>query len=120
MKINKTGTWGELYAMRYLMDKGYTLLDANYKTRFGEIDIIAVKKKYLCFVEVKTRGGDSISEPKEAVDTAKQKRLAATAELFIRNSGTEKLQPRFDVCEVRVDSDNKLKKINYIENAFDV
>lgn len=119
MEINKTGVWGEVYAARYLRDNGFKIITANYRTRHGEIDIIASKGSYLCFVEVKTRGENAISRPMEAVDSGKQNRIIAASELFLKSHTYKKLQPRFDVCEVWLKKDFKPEKINYIENAFD-
>lgn len=118
MEINKTGVWGEIYAARYLRDNGYRIVTSNYRSRLGEIDIIAEKNKNICFVEVKTRGENPIAEPMEAVDTAKQSRIIATAKLFMKVY-EYKLQPRFDVCEVWLDKNFEVRKINYLENAYD-
>ena len=114
----KTGLWGEIYASRYLREHGYTMIAANYRTRFGEIDVIVRNKKYLCFVEVKTRGEGAIAQPKEAVDLSKQKKIIAASELFMK-SNKYKLQPRYDVCELWIDESFKVTKINYIENAYE-
>lgn len=118
MEINKTGVWGEVYAARYLRDNGYRIITSNYRSRLGEIDIIAQKDKNICFVEVKTRGEKTIAEPMEAVDSAKQSRIIATAKLFIKVY-EYKLQPRFDVCEVRLDNKYEVTSLNYIENAYE-
>lgn len=50
MKINKSGVWGEIFAARYLRDNGYRIITANFRSRLGEIDIIAQKGNYMCFV----------------------------------------------------------------------
>ena len=115
----KTGLWGEIYAARYLREKGCRIISANYRTRFGEVDIIARNKKYICFVEVKTRGEGAIAQPKEAVDLSKQKKIVAASELFMKTY-KYRLQPRYDVCELWLDENFSVKKINYIENAFEV
>ena len=117
MKINKSGVWGEIYAARYLRNNGYRIVTGNFRSRLGEIDLVAQKGSYMCFVEVKTRGEDSWYELKEAVDFSKQKKLIATSKIFMK-AYPNIYQPRFDVCEVLLDSDFKPKKINYIENAF--
>lgn len=117
MKANKAGVWGEIFTARYLRDNGYRIITGNFRTRLGEIDLIAQKGGYICFVEVKTRGENSIGEAKEAVDFPKREKLTATAQIFNKVYPTKK-QPRFDVCEVYLDSECKLLKLNYIENAF--
>ena len=114
---NKTGVWGELFAVRYLRDKGYKIMTSNYVCRFGEIDIVAMKNNVLCFVEVKTRNKDTDLRPMEAVDAGKRNRLEMAAKSFMSRTGIM-CSTRFDVCEVYVDDDDKLFELNYIENAF--
>ena len=114
---NKTGVWGELYAARWLRDRSYEILGTNYTCRFGEIDIIARKNGTVCFVEVKTRNEKTEIRPMEAVDTGKTERLEAAAKNFVSYAKIKE-NLRFDVCEVYVDGNDKLKNINYIENAF--
>lgn len=118
MNINESGVWGEIFAARYLREHGYKIITANFRTRLGEIDIVARKNKFMCYVEVKTRNESSWYEPKEAVDSFKQERIIATSQIFERAYHSD-LQPRFDVCEVTLDKNLKPVKINYIENAFD-
>lgn len=114
---NRTGVWGEVFAARYLRDNGYTILDANYVCRFGELDIVAQKNGLVCIVEVKTRNQNTLISPMEAVDEGKRKRLEMAAKSFLaRIKMTASM--RFDVCEVFVDDNNALVRINYIENAF--
>ncbi len=111
------GDIGERYTQKWLAKKRYKITAANYFCRFGEIDIIAQNKKYICFVEVKTRGVNSYGSPADAVDYFKQSRIIKTAQHFLLANPCE-LQPRFDVAEVIVDGD-EVKSFNYIENAFD-
>jgi len=114
----KNGLWGEIFAARYLREKGYEVVSANYRSRFGEIDIIAQDDAYLCFVEVKTRGADAIAAPGESVDAAKQKRISLTAAQFLTQNPTAR-QPRFDVLEVYLDAQSRNVKIRLLQNAFD-
>lgn len=118
MEKDKTGLWGEIYAARYLRDNGYGIITANYRTRLGEIDIIAAKDGFICFVEVKTRGMNPMLAPALAVDENKQKRIAAASLLFLQEYKTG-LQPRFDVCEVWLDDGYRPAELNYIENAYE-
>lgn len=111
-----TGAYGELSVGRYLREKGYNIINANYRCRMGEIDIIASKGKYICFVEVKTREENSMLKPSDAVDSGKQKKIMLTAQFYLSHNKTS-LQPRFDVAEVYIKND-KAAKINYIKNAY--
>ena len=115
------GAAGEILAARYLTDNGYTLLSTNFHSRFGEIDIIASKDGFLVFAEVKARGADALYTPREAVTAAKQQKLVRTALCYCQADPTD-LQPRFDVIEVFLDEKHpmKAKKIEHIENAFDM
>ena len=69
------GAAGEILAARYLIEKGYRLLATNYRSRFGEVDIVAENERFLVFVEVKTRGENAYFEPREAVTAAKQQKI---------------------------------------------
>lgn len=106
-----------MFAARYLREHGYEIVTANFRTRIGEIDLIAKKDKYMCFIEVKARSPESWYEPREAVDLVKQNKIIGTAKIFDR-AYTHKLNHRFDVCEVILDKDFKPISLNYIENAF--
>lgn len=114
------GAAGEVLAARFLRDKGYTITASNVRSRFGEIDIIACDKRYMVFVEVKTRREDSLYAPREAVTAAKQKRIIHTAALYLQNHPTP-LQPRFDVVEVVTDLHNPMQitEINHIVGAYE-
>ena len=114
----KPGILGEVCAARMLREKGYTIYTANYRCRFGEIDIIAANDKYITFTEVKTRSPGAISTAREAVDRRKQEKIIKTAQLYLQSNPVE-LQPRFDVVEVYIDKEQRVEKINHIENAFD-
>ncbi|MBD5083385.1 MAG: YraN family protein [Clostridiales bacterium] len=114
--MNSIGKLAELKACDYLQKKKYILLEANYRSRFGEIDLIMKKGKYICFIEVKMRNEKSIASPSEFVDYHKQKKILTTAQIYLSTNSTD-LQPRFDVIEVFTEN-NKIKSIKHLENAF--
>ena len=115
---NIHGVNGEVLATKYLVKQGYDILALNYRSRYGEIDIIAEKDEYIVFAEVKTRGENSLGEPREAVTKEKQRKIIGTASLYISKVGTDK-QPRFDVIEVLLPRNPFRKvKVRIIENAF--
>ena len=114
------GAAGEVLAARYLRKKGYQLLAANYRSRFGEIDIIAADEKYIAFVEVKLRGDAAIYTPQEAVTPAKQQKIICTALLYMQMYPSD-LQPRFDVISIVTDGKDpmKVRSLTHLPAAFD-
>ena len=115
------GAAGEVMAARYLRKKGYTLIAANYRTRFGEIDIIAADKKYIAFVEVKLRSGAAIYTPEEAVTPLKQQKIVKAAMQYLQLHPSD-LQPRFDVIAIVADDRDprKARSLEHLKAAFDV
>lgn len=111
----KTGLRGEIYASRYLRNKGYTIKDANYRLSGGEIDIIAEKDDTVCFVEVKTRSAGAYFSPSEAVDYQKENNIRNVAAAYISRYKPEK-NTRFDIIEIILDKE--IYKVRHIENAF--
>ncbi|MBQ1596030.1 MAG: YraN family protein, partial [Clostridia bacterium] len=83
MNKNGLGNLGEDYACEVLEGLGYEVLDRNVRSRFGEIDIIARKEGFLCFVEVKTRSEGSMGRPVESVTRSKQQKIIKTTEYYI-------------------------------------
>lgn len=116
--MNSLGKLAELKACEYLEKKKYKLIDVNYSSRFGEIDLIMQKGKYICFIEVKMRNNKSIASPMEFVDGNKQQKIISTAEIFLAHNNLN-LQPRFDIVEVFAEN-NIIKSIKHLENAFDL
>ena len=93
------GAWGEKAARLYLEKRGWHTAATNFRTRFGEIDIIAENAQYVIFAEVKTK-------------------ILAAAQAWLQGHPTEK-QPRFDVIEVYGEENASVPpRINHLENAF--
>ena len=111
------GTWGEAQVANYLRKNRYRLVAHSYHCRFGEIDLIAMGGKTLCFVEVKTRSNLSMGLPREYVNAAKQERIRKTA-LFYLSEKELDCPMRFDVAEVYQSGSGALERIEYIKNAF--
>ena len=116
---NIVGAWGETKATEYLLKKHYKLLAVGYRSRFGEIDIVAQNRKNLIFVEVKLRKNGDFAKAREYVDRNKQDRIRMTASLFLSQNPT-KLQPRFDVIEIYAPDgvETKNPEIQHMEDAF--
>ena len=117
--MNNVGARGETLAARYLRKSGYTLLDHGFRTRMGEIDLIAKKDGFLAFVEVKTRKEDALVAGEWAVDVKKQRRIIAAARAYLARS-REELQPRFDVIAITLTGTGTVKDLKHYENAFTV
>lgn len=110
------GDRGETVVVNYLIKNGYEILERNWHSRYGEIDIIASKDEYLAFVEVKTRKKNSLVSGVEAVNFAKQNKIRLTGEKYLLDNPLE-LQPRFDLAVVEY-SGNRCN-IEYYADAFE-
>lgn len=111
------GTRGEAYAANYLREKKMRLLGHSYHCRFGEIDLIAMDGKILCFIEVKTRSNLSAGLPRDYVTSAKQERIRKTAAYYLCEKELD-CPVRFDVAEVYLNEQGVLQRIEYLKNAF--
>ena len=119
MDSNLLGSFGEAKAAEYLRKKGWRVVGMNYRTRFGEIDVIAEKGRYLVFAEVKLRKDASHGSGREFVTERKQKKLILAAESYLQTHPTE-LQPRFDVIEIYAPEGASGKvSLTHLENAFE-
>lgn len=108
---------GEKAALDYFLSKGYKFDDKNYRSQYGEIDIIVHNDEYIVFAEVKTRNQRSVARPSEFIGQAKRKRILTTAVIYMSENPTN-LQPRFDAVEVFYDDTGSIS-VNHIENAFE-
>lgn len=118
-RSNELGAWGEERAAEYLLRKGFTLIARNYRSRYGEIDLIVEDRTYLVFVEVKLRRSARYGTPAEYVTRSKQEKLRSTALLYLQSHPGDK-QPRFDVIELYAPRGTATDPvpIHHIENAF--
>ncbi len=111
------GKYGEDVASRFLKQRGYCILERNYRRRTGEVDIVCEKDGIVVFVEVKRRSSDFFGHPSQAVDLRKRKHIAKSARkwLFERNLLGD-CEVRFDVVSIiRRDGNDE---ISHIEDAF--
>lgn len=111
------GRWGEDEAVHYLRRRGMKIIEQNYRAQVGEVDIIARDKKYLVFVEVKTRRSQQFGTPQEAVGARKQRQIIRTAQWYLSENRSGKLQPRFDVVAVMPGVDGEAQ-IEHLVDAF--
>lgn len=96
----KKGILGEDIAFFHLKKLGYKIIDKNFKSISGEIDIIAIDGEDLVFIEVKARMNDSNGFPCESVDTKKQERIKNTARYYLQSKKIKNVNVRFDVLEI--------------------
>ena len=112
------GDRGERAAARYLEERGCELLAAQWRCRYGELDLVARSRDgVICFVEVKLRGAGAIGLPREFVDGRKRDRLRKTATAYLLETGLDDVPARFDVAEVYVGKNGSLR-VEYLEDAF--
>jgi putative endonuclease len=108
---------GEDLVSDYLTERGFSILERNFRVRGAEIDIIARKDGLLCFVEVKTRRSLHRGRGVFAVTDGKLGRIAFAARMFLSRGGCRGLRARFDVAEV-VWEDRGAHRINYFQNVW--
>ena len=116
MNRQLVGKRGEDLVCRHLKKAGYRILERNFRARFGEVDIIALKKGHIAFVEVKTRSTDAFGSPAESVGYKKQKSLILAAKEYMMKNENADAGCSFDVAEVILKESGPT--IRYIENAF--
>ncbi len=110
------GEMGELLALEYLINEGYTLLAKNYRTAFGEIDLVVSKDETIIFVEVRTRRTLSFGTPEESITRVKRERLIRLALQFCAHHYLYSQNLRFDVIAIYLDNDKP--KLHHIPHAF--
>ncbi len=104
----------ERIAERYLLKNQYTIIEKNFISKFGEIDIIASKEGRIHFIEVKGRKDISFGYPREAVTISKQKKIISAAKYYFLLIGKDDMPCQFDVIEIIMNN----REINMIDNAF--
>lgn len=111
------GALGEEIAASHLIKKGYQITDRNFRSRYGEIDIVCRDKKTYIFIEVKSRIGDQKGKPYEAVNYHKLKHIKRAINYYLIYKGINNLPLRFDIVSVEFGLDRSLKKIDHFTNV---
>lgn len=106
------GAIGESIAEGFLVNKGYDIIERNYKNKIGEIDLIARHNNRIVFIEVKSRATAQFGYPREAVNFKKQQKIRRVAEVFLKSKGLLDSFVRFDVVEILAG------EITHLESAF--
>ncbi len=117
MKRRDTGALGEKLAKDFLKKRGYHILETNYRSPEGEIDIIARHKDTLVFVEVRTKKSLEFGSPEESITKTKRERLRAVASRYQQTHDNLPSLWRIDVVAIELDQRGKLSRIELIENA---
>jgi len=112
------GALGENLVISILKEKGCAILQQNFRSRYGEIDIVAKDRGSIVFIEVKTRRSTRYGTPEEAVDLRKQKQLRLMAAYYLSNHHTTYAGYRFDVYSIFLNKDNQPESIKVLENCF--
>jgi len=112
------GKKSESLAVKYLKKRGYKILEQNYRSQTGEIDIIAKHKGVIVFVEVKARRSDRFGNPKWAVTYTKQRKISMTALHYLKATNQSNSRARFDV--VSIDSSGDTIAVEIVRNAFEL
>jgi putative endonuclease len=113
-KNAEKGRAGEEQAVSFLVSRGYEILERNYRTGRGEIDIIAHHKGMLVFIEVKSRRNSFFGAPAEAVDYRKQRSIRNTARHYMLKKAMTEALCRFDVVSIVLETGS----VEVVEDAF--
>ena len=120
MNNKSLGQYGEEYTYQYLKNKGYLILERNFRNKLGEIDLIAKDGKVICFIEVKMRESLNYGAPFEAVNSTKQHKMVKIALSYLKYKFyTIDILSRFDVISIYRPPQGK-PIVEHIINAFDL
>lgn len=111
----KTGCLGEVIAKRYLQNKGYHIVEGNYRTKYAEIDLITRSKGVLVFVEVRTRKDERLGSPEDSINRSKIRKLIRNAQAYVARKRYAKAY-RIDAICIVLGENGKANRIDHHEN----
>jgi putative endonuclease len=114
----EVGKRGEDAATRYIRKRGYKIVERNFTCPLGEVDIIALDRKTLCFIEVKTLSGKNYGPPEISVNIYKQHKLSKVALAYLNQNHLHDIHARFDVIAVTLSPEDE--RIELIKDAFEL
>ena len=114
----EVGAIGEKLAADFLKRRGYKIIQRNFRCREGEIDIIAQKGECLVFVEVRTKKNTAFGTPEESVTLSKREKLISLANAYLQAYDKPPQSWRIDVIAVELTPDNRVSRLEHIENAI--
>ena len=113
------GKKGEEAARYLLEEKGYRIIETNYRCPLGEIDLIAAEGKTIVFVEVRTKTGMAFGSPEESINTDKSRRLYRLAQYYLKAKSKNEYPARIDLVAVMLDRKSlQVKSINHIRGIL--
>lgn len=120
MKRKHLGLYGEKIAAAYLLKNNYRVLDSNFHSRFGEIDIIAKQEKSYVFVEIKTRRSTVYGEPEEALNKQKLTKIYRTIFHYFeqKNISSKNIHWRIDLIAIKLGQDLRVETLKHYQNIF--
>jgi putative endonuclease len=113
------GNIGENLARDFIRKRGYRIIENNYRCPCGEIDIIAMHKDCLVFIEVRTKTSLSYGTPEESISSNKKAKMRLTAAYYLQSREKYPKSWRIDFIAVEIDNNAKAKRIEIFENAVD-
>jgi putative endonuclease len=120
----RLGEKGESLACRHLQARGFSVVDRNFRTRYGELDVVAANKRFLVFVEVKTRivrGHPGPLGPFAAIGVRKRRQVRLVAREWLASGASGRPRPpelRFDAIGISFDPAGRLVELDHLEDAF--
>lgn len=114
----RTGKWGESIAVDFLQENGFRILERNYRSGYGEVDIIAQKDQAIVFFEVKTRTNRAFGLPEDTITAAKRTHLEATAQMYMQEHPEYEGECRIDVLAIEIIAGSENLEITWFENAI--
>ena len=112
------GEESERLAAKFLRQRGYLILARRFRTKLGEVDIVAKDKDALVFIEVRSRNSDEFGAPSESVNYKKQRHIIKSAFIYLAKHKLEDVDMRFDVISVLACREFGAIKIEHIKDAF--
>lgn len=119
-KYQQFGEKSESVAVDFLKKQGYRIIELNYRTKLGEIDIIAKQEKTLVFIEVKARKSSRFGRPELAVTPKKQRKISMVALYYLKSTKQSNAKARFDVVAINSAKAKESPNIKIIKNAFEL
>lgn len=116
LKNSELGKLGEQFASDFLTNNGIKIIDKNYFTKFGEIDLIGIENKTIIFIEVKLRSNKNYGQPYESVTKSKMEKIQKSIELYLSGGDYGDFDCRFDIVSLIYNDRESLFSVEWIKN----